>query len=173
MEPKDLDVGLDRDIFLRSLIHSLSGVLEDVVGVNEASGFLSVVGRDLGGQLNEAYRKQLKVSHLSRDQVARVCVDLKRRVQGDFYIIEETEERIVFGNRRCPFAEKVVGRPSLCMMTSNVFGHITAQNLGYAKVELNETIAQGHPGCSITVYLRPTETSIHGREYFQADPIRD
>jgi len=54
MEPKDLELGFDRDLFLRSLIHSLSGVLEDVVGLKEASGFLSVVGRDIGGQLNEA-----------------------------------------------------------------------------------------------------------------------
>jgi predicted ArsR family transcriptional regulator len=173
MESKDLDIGLDRDVFLRSLIHSLSGVLEDVVGVKEAAGFLSVVGREIGAQLNRAYRKELKVSHLSREQVARVCVDLKRRIEGDFYIIEESEDRIVFGNRRCPFAEKVLGRPSLCMVTSNVFGHITAQNLGYAKVELNETIAEGHSGCRITVHLRRTETSIHGREYFQADLIGD
>lgn len=169
MEPKDLPIALDRDVFLRSLIYSLSGVLEDVVGLKEASGFVSVVGRDIGAWLNDAYRKELKVSHLTREQVARVCVDLKRRIEGDFYVIEETDGRIVFGNRRCPFAEKVVGRPSLCMMTSNVFGHIAAQNLGYAKVELNETIAQGHSGCRITVYLKPTETS-DGREYYKADP---
>jgi predicted ArsR family transcriptional regulator len=172
MEPEEATLDLDRDLFLRSLIHSLSGVLEDVVGVKEASGFVSVVGRDIGAWLNDAYRKELKVSHLTRDQVARVCVDLKRRIQGDFYVVEENDQRIVFGNRRCPFGEKVVGRPSLCMMTSNVFGHIAAQNLGYAKVELNETIAEGHPGCRITVHLQPAD-ACEGREYYQADPVRD
>jgi hypothetical protein len=29
------------------------------------------------------------------------------------------------------------------MMTSNVFGAIAAENLGYGKVELRETIAKG------------------------------
>lgn len=169
MDPRELEIPLDRDIFLRSLIHSLSGVLEDVVGIKEASGFVSVVGRDIGAWLNDSYRKELKVSHLTREQVARVCVDLKRRIEGDFFVIEETDERMVFGNRRCPFAEKVIGRPSLCMMTSNVFGHIAAQNLGYAKVELNETIAEGHSGCRITVHLQPTNHS-DGREYFKAEP---
>lgn len=172
MEPKDLQIPLDRDIFLRSLIHSLSGVLEDVVGVKEASGFVSVVGRDIGAAINDAYRKELQVSHLSRAQVAQVCVDLKRRIQGDFFVIEESDERLVFGNRRCPFAEKVIGRPSLCMMTSNVFGHISAQNLGYAKVELNETIAEGNSGCRITVHLQPTQSS-DGREYFKTDPAKN
>ena len=38
--------------------------------------------------------------------------------------MEENEDRIVLGNRRCPFGEKVLGRPSMCMMTSNVFGSI-------------------------------------------------
>lgn len=171
MEPKDLNIDFDRDIFLRSLVRSLSGVLEEVVGIKEASGFVSVVGQEIGTHLDQVYRKELNVDRLSRAQVAQVCVDLKRRIQGGFYVIEENEDRIVFGNKRCPFAEKVLGRPSMCMMTSNVFGRITAQNLGYAKVELNETIAKGDPGCRITVHLKAAGQSIDGREYFQTDTL--
>jgi hypothetical protein len=54
------------------------------------------------------------------------------------------------------------------MMTSNVFGSIAARNSGYAKVELQETIALGHPGCRVVVYLKPTGQSAaaQGREYF-------
>ena len=70
-------------------------------------------------------------------------VDLKRRINGDFYIVEETDEKIVLHNRVCPFEDKVIDRPAMCMMTSNVFGSIASENLGYAKVELNETIAEG------------------------------
>ena len=57
----------------------------------------------------------------------------------------------------------------MCMMTSNVFGGIAARNLGYAKVELKETIAQGKSGCKVVVYLRPTDDSIAatGREYYK------
>jgi len=72
------------------------------------------------------------------------------------------------GNRVCPFAEKVVGRESMCMMTSNVFGTIAARNLGYARVELEETIARGDAGCRVVVHLVPdvdVET-VSGREYF-------
>ena len=58
--------------------------------------------------------------------MAAVLVDLKRRIQGDFSIVEQNDERIVFANRLCPFAEKVIGRPAMCMMTSNVFGGIAA-----------------------------------------------
>ena len=56
---------------------------------------------------------------------------MKRRINGDFYVIEESETHIVLGNRACPFGDKVLGRPSMCMMTSNVFGHVAAENLGY------------------------------------------
>ncbi len=92
---------------------------------------------------------------------------MKRRINGDFYIVEETDEKIVFHNRACPFEDKVLGRPAMCMMTSNVFGSIAAENLGYAKVELNETIAIGSNRCVVTVYLKPTEESdaAEGREY--------
>ena len=164
----DASVPLDRDVFLRTLIRELAGTLEEVVGLKDASGYISVVGRKIGEQLNRDYKAALGTSNLTR-QVAAVLVDLKRRIQGDFYVIEESDEKIVLGNRLCPFAEKVIGRPSMCMMTSNVFGDIAAENLGYAKVVLNKTIAQGDPGCVVTVYLRHSAESdaAPGREYFQ------
>ncbi len=167
-----LDVPLERDGFLRTLLRSLAGTLQDVVGLDEAAGFISVVGQEMGERINHDYRHALQVENLDRAQVADVLVDLKARIQGDFFVIEEDEEKIVLGNRSCPFAEKVVGRPALCMMTSNVFGSIAAENLGYAKVELQETIAEGEAGCRVVVYLQPTEEAAQaaGREYFKATP---
>ena len=98
-----------------------------------------------------------------------MLVDLKRRIQGDFYVIEQNDEKIVLGNRVCPFGDKVLNRPVMCMMTSNVFGTIAANNLGYAKVELQKTIAGGDPGCRVIVYLKITEEAedAEGREYFR------
>jgi predicted ArsR family transcriptional regulator len=161
------NVPLERDIFLRTLIRELAGTLQELVGLEEASGFISVVGQRMGTQINEDYKSALAVSKLDRAQVAEVLVDLKRRIQGEFFVVEESEDKIVLGNRRCPFAEKVIGRPAMCMMTSNVFGSIAAQNLGYAKVMLEETIAQGAAGCRVTLYLKPTREAqeAQGREY--------
>lgn len=165
---KDTAIPLDRDRFMRTLIRELAGTLESVVGTEDASGYVSVVGATIGEDINEAYRNALRVSNLSRDQVAEVLVDLKRRIEGDFYIIEENEDRIVLGNRACPFGDKVIGRPSMCMMTSNVFGRITAENLGYARVDLENTIAEGHRECRVVVHLKPAETG--GREHFKVEP---
>jgi len=161
-------VPLERDLFLRSLIRELAGTLEEVIGIEDASGYISVVGQKIGNWINTEYKKELAVSQLTKVQVCAVLVDLKRRIQGDFYIIEATDEKIIFGNKVCPFAEKVKDRPSMCMMTSNVFGSIASNNLGYAKVILEETIAQGDCGCRVVVYLKPTAEaqSSEGREYF-------
>ncbi len=170
----ELDVPLNRDIFTRTLIRELAGTLEDVVGIEEASGYISIVGASIGEQINQSYKAALQVPRLSRDQVRDVLVDLKRRIEGDFFVIEENENTIVLGNRQCPFAEKVIGRPSMCMMTSNVFGHIAADNLGYSKVELRETIAEGAPECRVIVYLQPTAeaAAAPGREYVDPGPAR-
>jgi predicted ArsR family transcriptional regulator len=167
----ELDVPLDRDVFLRSLLRELSGTLQEIVGVEETAGYVSMVGGAIGEQIDKSYKRALKVDKLTREQVASVLVGLKRRIQGDFYIIEETESRIVLGNRSCPFGDFVKDRPSLCMMTSNVFGYIAAQNLGYAGVELQETIAKGHPRCVVVVHLQPTEGEPPAqlREYFKRD----
>ena len=165
----ELPVPLERDVFLRTLLRHLAGTLQKVVGLEEASGFISVVGQEMGNEMDQSYRNALGVSNLNREQVADVLVDLKRRIQGDFFIIEEDDEKIVLGNRACPFAEKVLDRPALCMMTSNVFGSIAAENLGYAKVVIEEAIANHDPGCRVVVYLKPTAAAeaANGREYFK------
>ncbi len=169
-EISKLNIPLERDLFLRNLVRELSGVLEDVVGLEQAQGFISIVGQQIGESINKEYQKALKVSHLNREQLIQVLVDMKKRIQGDFYIISQDDDKIVLGNRSCPFAEKVKDRTSLCMMTSNVFGIITAENLGYAKVVLGETIAKGDNCCRVTVYLTPDDESDReeGHEYFHS-----
>lgn len=167
---KNLDIPLERDVFSRSLIRELTGLLEEMIGLDEASGFISVVGQRIGSEIENTYRQALQVSKLNKKQIGEVLLDLKTRIKGDFYIIESDENKIVFGNRVCPFGDKVKDRPSLCMMTSNVFGTIAADNNGYAKVVLGETIAQGDSGCHVTVFFNATEEAnqTDGREYYQA-----
>lgn len=163
----DAGVRLDRDRFLRSLLRSLAGNLQDAGGLEVASGYVSAVGQEIGESLNAEYRRALGRERLTREEVADVLVDLKRRIEGGFRVVEASEDKIVLVNSTCPFGQMVTGRPSLCMMTSSVFGSITADNLGYAKVELQETIAEGHAGCRIVVHLRrtPAAKSAAGREY--------
>ncbi|MDA8232674.1 MAG: methanogen output domain 1-containing protein [Magnetospirillum sp.] len=162
------DIPLDPGLFMRTLIRELADVLGDVVGIEQASGFISIVGRNMGQDIDQSYRRALNVPTLSREQVAAALVDLKRRIGGDFFIIEQSDDKIVLGNRACPFKDKVIGQKAMCMMTSNIFGSIAADNLGYAKVHLVETIAEGRPQCRVAVYLRISEEAdaAEGREYF-------
>lgn len=164
-----LDIPLTHDSFTNKLVGHLAETLEDVVGLQDALGFISVVGQKVGEDINERYRHALGINPLNAQQVADVMVDLKRRIAGDFYIIEQTADKIVLGNRACPFGAKVIGRTSLCMMTSNVFGFIAAENLGYAKVALEQTIAEGQANCRIVVYLQHTAeaNAANGNEYYQ------
>jgi predicted ArsR family transcriptional regulator len=166
----EIDLPLDRDIFLRNLLRELSGTLETVVGMDEATGFISLVGQHIGDWINAEYRKALQQEQLTLDQVKDVLVDLKARIQGGFSIESVDKDKIVLTNTRCPFGDKVIDRPSLCMMTSNVFGTITAENLGYAKVNLEKTIARGDQGCRVVIYLNSTDAQNQGdgREYFQS-----
>jgi predicted ArsR family transcriptional regulator len=150
-------------------LRHLSGTLQDVVGLDEAAGFISIVGQKMGDDINQGYCRALDVSSLNRQQVAAAMVDLKQRIKGDFSLVSEDAKKIVVQTTSCPFAEKVIGRPSLCMMTSNVFGTIAAENLGYAKVHLAKTIAMGDAGCLIEVYLQHNDEAeaSPGNEYYK------
>jgi len=162
------DPSRNRSTFLLTLMRELSGTLEGVVGMAEAEGLISVVGQHVGEAIDAEARKATNGKTLSLDEVANALVQLKQRIEGGFSVESISDERIVLVNTRCPFGQYVVGRSSLCMMTSNVFGHITARNLGYAKVELEKTIAKGDGGCRVTISLSPDVASTsHGREYFR------
>lgn len=167
---ESLDLPIERDQFLRTMIRELAGTLQEIVGIEEAAGFLNVVGYRTGEYVNDIYHNALQLSNLSREQVTAVLIDWKRRINGDFFVIEESDEKIVLGNRKCPFAEQIEGREAMCVMTSNIFGSIAADNLGYARVELQDTIARGASECTVVIYLKLDESSddFVGQEYFKA-----
>lgn len=160
------DIDRDREKFLLSLVGELADVLQDNVGVHAAEGFISMVGNRTGVRMNEDYQAVAQTDQLNVEQVAAALVDLKRRIEGGFKVESVDEHKIVLVNDRCPFGKNVVGRPALCMMTSNVFGRIAAENLGHARVSLEKTIARGDPGCRVVVYLDGSQSDGEGREYF-------
>lgn len=166
-----LPIALERDNFMRTLLRELSGTLQDVVGLDQAAGFVSIVGQRMGEQINQMYHDAAGNGRFDASQVTEVLIDLKRRIQGDFFLISQDDEKIVLGNRACPFGDKVKDRPALCMMTSNVFGSIASDNLGYAKVAIEEALARGDAGCRVVVYLKatPAAEAAEGREYFSND----
>ena len=164
-------VELERDGFLRTLLRHLSGTLEDVVGLEQTEGFISGVGKQMGAEMSSAYGRALSVDRLPRERLAEVLVDLKHRIQGDFYVIEETADTLVLGNRCCPFGDKVIGRPSLCMMTTNVFGTLAAEAAGQARVHVEESFAMGHTGCRVVVHLSAEPMPGPGRTFYRPQSL--
>lgn len=143
-----------KDVFLRTVLRELTGILEQTVGEREAEAYVNYVGLALGRAINASYREAYAVLRLDPMQVVATLVDLKARIEGKFTIESIDAERIVLINSACPFGEKVIGRPSLCRMTANVFGFVAAENLGYARVEIPEAIARGDPGCRVVINLK-------------------
>ncbi|PYE86150.1 methanogen output domain 1-containing protein [Pseudoroseicyclus aestuarii] len=146
---------LGRDAFFASVIGSLAASLEQTVGLEDASAFVTMVGNRLGEDLSIAYGHDIASAGTLAQGLAAALVDLKARIGGGFSVESIAENRITFVNSSCPFARQVEGRPSLCMMTTNVFGRIAADAAGYARVEINEAIALGHGRCRVTVDLDP------------------
>jgi hypothetical protein len=125
-----LHINLKNQGFLGTLLNHLSGVLQDTIGLEDSRGLISVVGKIMGNEINQEYKNALSLDKLPRELVPKVLIDLKARINGDFYVIHEDEDKIIFGNKSCPFGDKVIDRPSLCMMTTNVFGNIASDSTG-------------------------------------------
>ena len=146
---------LTRENFLIRLI-SLSSLLLQLENGPSASRHIRNVGLRLSEWINTMYLKELHSDRLTPEQYGYVIVDLKKRIDGDFYLIESREDRVIVGNHRCPFGAHVASSPNLCNITSSVFGGIAAENFGYGKVVLSQRIAIGDPECAVAVYLKPS-----------------
>ncbi len=148
------DGSFGKESFLRALVVQLAETVEQREGPAAAEAAIAQVGMDIGGQMEAQYRRARGiVDALTPQQIADLYVRLKASIDGDFYVIEANAERIVLGNRACPFGDVVRRAPGLCRMTSSVFGGIAARNAGGATVMLEERIAVGDPECRVVVWL--------------------
>ncbi|NND75886.1 MAG: hypothetical protein HKN44_12850 [Ilumatobacter sp.] len=164
-----------REPFLRALVVELAESVDRTQGPAVAEGAIAAVGAKVGSQMETAFRADADLAGtLSPDQIATLYVGLKSAIGGDFYIVSVDDDKIVLGNRRCPFGEAVTQAPSLCRMTSSVFGGIGARNAGRdVAVHLEERIAVGDPECRVVIWLRdPPEEIVPVVHRYQAPPDR-
>ncbi|MDQ4044208.1 MAG: ATP-binding protein [Chloroflexota bacterium] len=162
-------IELDRDLFMRQLIASIGHLNEGLLGSDVAGAYVMNVGLSMGAAIEAEYKRAWGIDRpFTRDEYAHVIVDLKQRIRGNFSLVSNTPEKVVVRTTSCPFDAFVRQSPSLCFMTSSVFGGIAARNLGYAKVVLHKRIALGDDGCYATVHLQKTQEAEAGigREYF-------
>lgn len=160
----------DRESFAIQLLTSLSDVLGSAIGEEDAEGFIDLVAHRMGRDLSRELRSEGGGTSLDAQAVAEALVKLKSRIGGGFRIERVGPDRIELSNSRCPFGQHSRGRTPLCAMTSGVFGRIAADHLGFARVDLPETIARGDCGCRVIIRLDPalaeTPTGLREKDYF-------
>lgn len=144
-----------REEFSRDLVIALTRTLASSVGPADMSGTLSVIADEMGGRFDAEARDAQGKRRLSRDETIAAIIALKRRIGGSFHVTSDDGDTIALKNTACPFGPKVAGQPALCTLTSGVFGRIVADNLGYGRVRIAESIAKGHGRCKVTISLTP------------------
>lgn len=161
--------GFGRESFLRALVVQLAQSVEFQHGPDAADAAVAQVGTDVGARMEEEFRLARRLTErLTPEQMGECYVRLKHAIEGGFSVVEATEDRIVLVNTRCPFGDAVQLAPSLCRMTSSVFGGIAARNSdGPVRVLLEERIAVGDPGCRVVVDLTGTGVTTAGAHLYE------
>lgn len=156
LDERGADGTFGRESFLRALVVQLARSVEMQSGPAAAEAAVAQVGTDVGQRMEEAFRLANDLTdRLTTDDIARLLVELKQAIDGDFFVVDVDDDRIVLGTHTCPFGDAVTRAPTLCRMTSSVFGGIARRNRGAAAVDLEQRIAVGDPQCRVTVWLRP------------------
>ena len=159
--------GFGKEPFLRALVVQLAAAVEAQQGPDAGAQAVTQVGVDVGGRMEDEYRAARGVvGRMTPEQIAECFVRLKGAIEGRFRVVEVTDEQIVLTNDRCPFGDVVQRAPSLCRMTSSVFGGIAARNSeSGASVTLEERIAVGDPGCRVVVRFGGPEARSGAHHY--------
>src|ERR1700743_3042728 len=114
---------LDRDLFLRRLIASLGHLNEGILGSDLTGAYIMNVGLSMGAAIEEEYKQFWNIDRsFTLDEYAHVIVDLKQKIQGNFSLVSKDATKVVVRTTSCPFDALVRQSPSLCFMTSSVFG---------------------------------------------------
>lgn len=157
---------MDQKSFFLEMVLNLSGVLEQVIGLEDAEGYLALVGKKIGHDIYEDQKACHGDGNITIERLSEILVGLKSRIRGGFSIESIEDGKITLVNTDCPFGPRVAGHESLCMMTSSVFGTISAEAFGQANVDIRQSIAAGHGGCRVIVNLN--DLSAPGRNYFNS-----
>lgn len=165
--------GYGKESFLRALVVQLATTIEAEYGQDYADAAVAQVGTDVGGQMEAEFRSAMAIAErMTPEQMGDCYVRLKHAIDGGFRVLEANPERIVLVNDRCPFGTAVQQAPSLCRMTSSVFGGIAARNSDHgATVLLEERIAVGDPGCRVTVELNVPKAGAAPEAHHYASPL--
>ena len=157
----------DQAQFLKELVTGLASTLQHSVGLETSEEFIREVGLKIGDAICRDYDSARTDGQLTVAEVAEILVDLKRKIDGGFSVESIDRSKIVLVNDRCPFGNVVQGVPSLCKMTSSVFGRIASDHFGYARVEIKESIARANPRCRVVVHLEepPVRGMMQGDEF--------
>ena len=160
-----------RESFLRALVVQLAMAVEEQQGPAAAERAVAQVGVDVGGQMEREYRVATGVGagELDVEHVAECLVRLKEAIGGEFTVVELAADRIVLVNSHCPFGDAVQRSPSLCRMTSSVFGGIAARSAGAAAVSLEERIALGDRNCRVVVHLGESSRDLVNAHHYSAE----
>lgn len=162
-------VALDHESFMRQMVAGLGHLNEGILGSDVAGAYVMNVGLSMGAAIEAEYKRFWRIERpFTLDEYAHVIVDLHHKIQGGFSLVSKDPEKVVVQTSCCPFTPDVRQSPSLCFMTSSLFGGIAARNFGYAKVVLHRRIALGDPGCHVTIHLQrtPEAKAAVGKEYF-------
>ena len=157
----------DQPQFLKELVTGLASTLQHSVGLEMSEDFIREVGLKIGDAMCRDYESARNNGQLTVAELAEILVDLKRKIDGGFSVESIDSSKIVLVNDRCPFGNVVQGLPSLCKMTSSVFGRIASDHFGYARVEIKESIARANPRCRVVVHLEepPVRGMMQGDEF--------
>lgn len=146
---------IDKESFYLKLLLDLNATMEEVIGVEESRAFTNIITDRVATFYQSCYKNVIDQTTLTTEQIAYMLIDIYRRLGGSFTIQEFTPNKIVFANTYCPFGDSVKNHKSMCALTTNLFGKITADNLGYAGIDLEKAIAAGDDECRVVVYLEP------------------
>jgi len=149
-------VELSKEGFLNKLVIQIAANLDDKKAIKSAAS-------KVAEHIVQLYREYYGVDKLNLSQVIEAIEDAEYKIGGKAEVIERSDKKLTLKCTKCPFGDNVKLCRHLCYVTSSILGRLISKNLGYAKVNIKQAIAQGSDHCLVDVYLK--EGKEEGKEF--------
>jgi serine/threonine-protein kinase RsbW len=162
-DPGSATLGHDRDAVLTGLVALAA---RHAGGDRTPGEVMALAGAIAARDAAALYRERHGVSGpLTAAQVAEAFLDYERALGGDFFPVEVDDDRVVVGNRTCPFGHAVDGTPEVCRFTSALLGGLGGEVAGDTTVTIEEQLAMGDHQCRLVAEVGPGRHPDHAHHY--------
>jgi len=149
-----IPVDINKESFFRDILIGITSKLN-----GSQRDIIKEVSLSTAKEISRSYKEFYKVEKLNKSQIIDSIMDIGNKIGGEFSLVENSDEVIIFKNKRNILGGGIKTDPMLAKtLLSDICGVMVGKNLGYCNIALKQSVSKDGPEDIIYIYLKKTDS---------------